>query len=82
MTNRAPHRRTVRGGWEVSGKRPLALPGPPHLLSTHHPDARVWPHEHEARRVSAAAHAVVSRAEGAAHHQRELGHGGGGDGVD
>ena len=44
------------------------------LLAAHHRDARVRPHPELARRVGAAAHAVVAGAERAADDHRELGH--------
>ena len=44
------------------------------LLAAHHADARVRPHPQEARRVRAAAHAVVAGAEAAADDDRELRH--------
>src|SRR5438128_613872 len=51
------------------------------LLAAHHADPRVRPHPEEARRIRAAAHAVVSRTERAADDDRELRNGGVGDGV-
>ena len=44
------------------------------LRTAHHGDARVRPHPELARRVGAAAHAVVSGAETAADHHREFRH--------
>ena len=44
------------------------------LLAAHDADARVRPHEQEARRVRAAAHAVVAGAERAADDHRQLRH--------
>src|SRR5690349_7225613 len=48
------------------------------LLAAHHGDARVRPHPEETRRVGASAHAVIAGAIGAADHDGELGHRGGG----
>ena len=73
------------------GRRPVAaarldavaLDGGQHaggLLAAHDRDARVGPHEQHARRIGAAAHAVVAGAERAADQHGELGHGGGGHG--
>src|SRR3989475_7233835 len=55
----------------------VALDGGQHagrLLAAHDRDARVGPHPQEARRIGAAAHAVVARAEGAADDDGELRH--------
>src|SRR5690606_34289298 len=43
------------------------------LLAAHDRNARVRPHPQEARRIGAAAHAVVAGAEGAAEDHGELG---------
>src|ERR1043165_6195494 len=48
------------------------------LLAAHDRDARVRPHPQEARRVGAAAHAVLPGAEGAAEDHGEFRHPGGG----
>ena len=51
------------------------------LLAAHHRDARVRPHEEQARAVGAAAHAVVAGAVRGADDHGELRHRGGGDRV-
>ena len=50
------------------------------LLAAHHGDAAVRPHRQEARRIGAAAHAVIAGAEAAADDDGEFRHAGGGDG--
>src|SRR5450830_1391533 len=63
----------------------VALDGGQHgggLLAAHDGNARVGPHPQEARRVGAAAHAVVAGAEAAADDDGELRHGGRGHGRD
>ena len=52
------------------------------LARAHHRDARVRPHQEQARPEGAAAHAVVAGTVGAADHDGELGHLGAGDGHD
>ena len=49
------------------------------LFAAHDADARVGPHEEEARRIGAPAHAVIAGAERAADNQGDLGHVGAGD---
>src|SRR5581483_4431320 len=49
------------------------------LLAAHHRDARIGPHEDEARAVGAAAHAVIAGAEAAADDDGELRYLGAGD---
>src|SRR5438552_5349111 len=69
----------------AAGLDAVALDGRQHagrLFATHHADARVGPGPQKARRVRAAAHAVVAGTEAAADEDRQLGHLGGGDGRD
>ena len=49
------------------------------LLAPHHRDTGIWPHPHEAWRVSAAAHTVITGAKTTTDNHRELRHIGGGD---
>ena len=51
------------------------------LLSAHHRDTRIGPHEQKSRVIGPSAHGVITRAEGPPDHHRELGYAGAGHSV-